>query len=245
MHDLPGSLRSDVDASRSSAAPPNWKRCGRSSPRAAGRRPACRSRRRRARLGQEPSGAGVRRRGGERRAPSSSTAPATRSCTRRTGRSSRRSTSSRGSPIRMSCAIALGTTGGELTRLLPDLPARVGDLPPPIEADPDTERHRLHTAVADLLGGDQQATAGAARARGRTLGGRPDAAAAASPRSRRRAAHACCCSRPSATPRPTCPRRSRRRSPTCADPRTSSGFDSAASRARRWPSSSGMPREAT
>src|SRR5688572_23706828 len=25
---------------------------------------------------------------------------------------------------------ALGTTGGELTRLLPDLPARVGDLPP-------------------------------------------------------------------------------------------------------------------
>ena len=42
---------------------------------------------------------------------------------------------------------ALGTAGGELTRLLPDLPARVGDLPPPVEADPDTERHRLHTAV--------------------------------------------------------------------------------------------------
>src|SRR3954451_18199623 len=46
---------------------------------------------------------------------------------------------------------ALGTGGGELTRLLPDLPSRVGDLPPPTEADPDTERHRLHTAVADLL----------------------------------------------------------------------------------------------
>ena len=48
---------------------------------------------------------------------------------------------------------ALGTAGGELTRLLPDLPARVGDLPPPVEADPDTERHRLHTAVTDLLAG--------------------------------------------------------------------------------------------
>ena len=45
----------------------------------------------------------------------------------------------------------LGTGGGELTRLLPDLPSRVGELPEPVEADPDTERHRLHTAVADLL----------------------------------------------------------------------------------------------
>jgi DNA-binding CsgD family transcriptional regulator/tetratricopeptide (TPR) repeat protein len=48
---------------------------------------------------------------------------------------------------------ALGTGGGELTRLLPDLPARIGDLPPPVKADPDTERHRLHTAVTDLLAG--------------------------------------------------------------------------------------------
>src|SRR4051794_38778590 len=48
---------------------------------------------------------------------------------------------------------ALGPTGGELARLLPDLPARVGGLPDPIAADPDTERHRLHTAVADLLTG--------------------------------------------------------------------------------------------
>ena len=36
---------------------------------------------------------------------------------------------------------------------MPDLPARVGDLPSPVQADPDTERHRLHTAVTDLLGG--------------------------------------------------------------------------------------------
>jgi DNA-binding CsgD family transcriptional regulator len=46
---------------------------------------------------------------------------------------------------------ALGATGGELTRLLPDLGARIGGLSPPTPADPDTERHRLHTAVADLL----------------------------------------------------------------------------------------------
>jgi DNA-binding CsgD family transcriptional regulator/tetratricopeptide (TPR) repeat protein len=48
---------------------------------------------------------------------------------------------------------ALGTSGGELGRLLPDLSARVGELPPPVVADPDTERHRLHTAVTDLLVG--------------------------------------------------------------------------------------------
>ncbi len=45
----------------------------------------------------------------------------------------------------------LGTAGGELTRLLPDLPQRVGELPAPIAADADTERHRLHTAVGDLM----------------------------------------------------------------------------------------------
>jgi DNA-binding CsgD family transcriptional regulator/tetratricopeptide (TPR) repeat protein len=46
---------------------------------------------------------------------------------------------------------ALGDAGGELTRLLPDLPARVGELPSPVRADPDTERHRLHTVITDLL----------------------------------------------------------------------------------------------
>jgi DNA-binding CsgD family transcriptional regulator len=48
---------------------------------------------------------------------------------------------------------ALGTGGGEVTRLLPDLALRVGELPPPVEADPDTERHRLHTAVTGVLTG--------------------------------------------------------------------------------------------
>jgi class 3 adenylate cyclase/DNA-binding CsgD family transcriptional regulator/tetratricopeptide (TPR) repeat protein len=46
---------------------------------------------------------------------------------------------------------ALGTGGGELTRLLPDLSARLGPFPAPVSADPDTERHRLHTAVSELL----------------------------------------------------------------------------------------------
>ncbi len=45
----------------------------------------------------------------------------------------------------------LGENGGELSRLLPDLPQRVGGLAVPVQADPDTERHRLHSAIADLL----------------------------------------------------------------------------------------------
>lgn len=45
----------------------------------------------------------------------------------------------------------LGAGAGELGRLLPDLAARVPGLAPPAPADPDTERHRLHTAVTALL----------------------------------------------------------------------------------------------
>lgn len=45
----------------------------------------------------------------------------------------------------------LGSGAGELSRLLPDLARRIGELPAPVGADPDTERHRLHSAVADLL----------------------------------------------------------------------------------------------
>src|SRR3954454_994346 len=45
----------------------------------------------------------------------------------------------------------LGPAGGALTRLLPDPAHRVGELPAPVAAEPDTERHRLHVAVADLL----------------------------------------------------------------------------------------------
>lgn len=48
---------------------------------------------------------------------------------------------------------ALQAGGPELVRLLPDLPALVGELPPrpAVDRDPDTERHRLHSAVVDLL----------------------------------------------------------------------------------------------
>ncbi|HST43225.1 MAG TPA: AAA family ATPase [Conexibacter sp.] len=46
---------------------------------------------------------------------------------------------------------ALGAGAGELTRLLPDLAARLPGLAAPAVADPDTERHRLHTAVTALL----------------------------------------------------------------------------------------------
>ncbi|MFN8188598.1 MAG: AAA family ATPase [Gaiellales bacterium] len=48
---------------------------------------------------------------------------------------------------------AVGTGGGELARLLPDLSRQVPGLPAPVPADPDTERHRLHTAVTELLAG--------------------------------------------------------------------------------------------
>ncbi len=45
----------------------------------------------------------------------------------------------------------LGYEGGELSRLLPELGQLVDRLPAPVAADPDTERHRLHTAVAQVL----------------------------------------------------------------------------------------------
>jgi DNA-binding CsgD family transcriptional regulator/tetratricopeptide (TPR) repeat protein len=47
--------------------------------------------------------------------------------------------------------VELGPGAGELTRLLPDLAARVRGLAAPLDADPDTGRHRLHTAVTTLL----------------------------------------------------------------------------------------------
>ncbi len=46
---------------------------------------------------------------------------------------------------------AQGPIAGELARLLPDLPRLVPGLAPPVSADADTERHRLHSAVSDLL----------------------------------------------------------------------------------------------
>jgi DNA-binding CsgD family transcriptional regulator len=45
----------------------------------------------------------------------------------------------------------LGAGGGELTRILPDLPTHAGPLGAPVRADEDTERYRLHSAVGELL----------------------------------------------------------------------------------------------
>ena len=45
----------------------------------------------------------------------------------------------------------LGPLAGELTRLLPELSARVPGLPEPLPAEPEAERHRLFEAVVDLL----------------------------------------------------------------------------------------------
>ncbi|HUE26079.1 MAG TPA: AAA family ATPase [Solirubrobacteraceae bacterium] len=46
---------------------------------------------------------------------------------------------------------ALGAGAGELSRLLPDLATVLGELPTSTSGDPDTERHRLHIAVGQLL----------------------------------------------------------------------------------------------
>jgi class 3 adenylate cyclase len=45
----------------------------------------------------------------------------------------------------------IGPLGGELTRVLPDLAARVPGLAPPVQADSETERYRLFEAVTDFL----------------------------------------------------------------------------------------------
>src|SRR5204863_4899195 len=46
----------------------------------------------------------------------------------------------------------LGSLGGELTRLVPQLPRLVPGLADPLRAEPETERYRLFEAVAELLG---------------------------------------------------------------------------------------------
>src|SRR5512133_919361 len=46
---------------------------------------------------------------------------------------------------------AAGTRAGELVRLLPDLPRHLPDRPARVDGDPASQRHRLHSAVLDLL----------------------------------------------------------------------------------------------
>jgi len=45
----------------------------------------------------------------------------------------------------------LDAGAGDLSRLLPELARRTGKPAPPVKADPDTERHRLHSAVTYLF----------------------------------------------------------------------------------------------
>ena len=108
-------------------------------------------------LGGEP-GSGKSRlvrefaaRGGAATARSSSTARATPSCARRTGpfvealeRLARPST-------RPSCGPRSAPAAASSPACSPISPSGSASLPPPVRADPDTERHRLHTAVTDLL----------------------------------------------------------------------------------------------
>ena len=81
----------------------------------------------------------------------------------------------------------LGPLGGELTRIVPDLAARVPGLAEPLQGEPETERHRLFESVVDLLAEMSVAAAGGARARRRALGRQAVAPAAAAPAARRRA----------------------------------------------------------
>ncbi len=46
---------------------------------------------------------------------------------------------------------ALGRSGGELSRLLPELAELVPSLPPPVRADPEVELHRLYEAITTWL----------------------------------------------------------------------------------------------
>jgi len=47
----------------------------------------------------------------------------------------------------------IGSLGGELVRLAPDVAARVPELPEPVSAEPEVERYRLFDAVMTLLDG--------------------------------------------------------------------------------------------
>ena len=72
--------------------------------------------------------------------------------------------------------------GSELARLIPELRRRAPDLPPPVAAEPETERYRLFEAVVGPARRDVRAGARPARARRPPVGRSADAAAAPPPR---------------------------------------------------------------
>ena len=202
--------------SRSSAARASSRRCARS----------CRGRRARAGGSRSSPARPARARAGScassptRRPPaarSSSTGPATPSCATPYGPFAEAldQLARTVDPARLRAD--LGPGGGELQRLLPDLAARVGELP---DAGHAPTRTRSATGctrrVVELLIATGRHTPVAARPRGRALGRPPDAPAPAPPRRGPPPTPACSSSRRSATPRPTCRRSSATRWSTCA-----------------------------
>ena len=63
----------------------------------------------------------------------------------------RRSAASCGRSTRRSCGRRWGAGAASSPGSYPISPSRIGVLPPPVRADPNTERHRLHTTVTELL----------------------------------------------------------------------------------------------
>ncbi len=214
---------------RSSDARPSCETLRALMPRAEGEGRRVGARRRRAGIGQEPAGARVLGRGRGRRRP---------------GRS------------RAACDAMVRTPYGPFVEALDHL-ARVTE-PGRAACRARHPRRRAHPAGPEPAGPGRRAApadrgrpghrapspahrghrsagrhrrraAAAAGARGRALGRRADPAPAPPSRPRRPRARACWSSPPSATPRATCPRRSRRRSPTCGAPTTSSACTSTAS----------------
>ncbi len=172
-------------------------------------------------------------------ARSCSMAPVTRSCDSRTGRSSRRSTSSCGALTSDATSRELGPEGGELSRLLPDLAQRVGGAAGSGRGRP---RHRAPPSA-------QRGCRPSRRRWYASAAGRSSSRMGTGPTRRR----SCFCgtwraarrtrvpswSRRSATPRPKFRSRSPRRSSTCAARKESCGCDWEGSAPRRSPSSCG------
>ncbi len=154
----------------------------RADPARRGRGAAVRADRWRGGIGQEPPRARVRR---ARPPPAGrwcSTAPATRSCAARTGRSSRRSTSSCAvtDPERPACRRS-GPRAASYRACSRTCPSCVGELPPPLAPTRTPSATACTRAVARAAGGGRSAGAAGAGDRGRSLGRHPDAAAAAPP----------------------------------------------------------------
>ena len=110
-----------------------------------------------------------------------------------------------------------------LTRILPSLAQRSTGCPDQVAADPDTERHRLQTAVTDLL------TSAGRRCRScwpwkTSIGPTCQPSCSSDTWPGRRPTPPSSCSRRSATPKQRCPGARRNAGRSCADPTGSPGW---------------------